>query len=124
MTLSVTRCFTINNGKRQRPGGVLQQPHGSDVVLCGVVLVAAQGGGPEVQGGRIRQQCNHAGEVLDKETIHDLLQEALEGGQLGVTQLPEEVLVEYHLLCCARGGVIVGHLLGISHQPLHARSLL
>ena len=107
------------NGKGGSPGSVLQQAHAADVVLGGVRLAGAlKGGVLEVQWRRVGQQGDHAGQVLDEEAVHDLLQEALEGGQLGVAQQPVQVLVQDHLLRGARGRVVEGHLLRIGHQPL------
>ena len=108
-----------NNVAGGLPGSVLQQPHAADVVLGGVRLAGAlKGGVPEVQRRRVGQQGHHAGQVLDEEAVHDLLQEALEGGQLGVPQQPVQVLVQDHLLRGAGGRVVEGHLLRVSHQPL------
>lgn len=95
-TRQVSKCMA--SSPNFIPRGVLEQSHGPYVVLCGVVFAATQGGVPEVQGSSIGQQSDHAGQVFDKESVHDLLQEALEGGELGVPELAEQMLVQDHLL--------------------------
>lgn len=101
------------------PGCVLEQPHGSDVVLSNVVFGAPHCRVPEVEWGCIGQERNHACKVLYEEAVEDLLEEALEAGQLGVPQQPKEVLVEYHLLRRARWRIVECNFLRIRHQPLH-----
>ena len=79
-------------------GGVLQQAHGPDVVLRDVIPAGALVRLLQVDGGGVHQQSHHAGKVLDKVAVEDLLHKALEGGELIVTQQPVEVLVQDELL--------------------------
>ena len=102
-------------------GGVLQQAHGSDVVLRDVIPAGTLVRLLQVDGGSIHQQSHHACKVLDEIAVKDLLHKALEGGELVVAQQPVEVLVQDQLLRGARGWVIVCHLLGMCHQPLHSQ---
>ena len=81
--------------------GVLQQAHGADVVLRDIVPAAALAGLLEVDGGGVNQQRHHAGKVLDEVAVKDLLDEALQSGELVVAQQAVQVLVQDELLCCA-----------------------
>ena len=69
-------------------GGVLQQAHGADVVLGDVIPAGTLLRLLEPDGGGVDQQRHHAGKVLDKVAIKDLLDKALEGGELVVPQQP------------------------------------
>lgn len=61
-------------------GGVLEQTHGTDVVLSDVITRATPGGIPEVDGHSIHHKRYHACQILDKVAIKDLCSHLVHSG--------------------------------------------